>query len=162
LRACLQVFARASVDRHDVAATLASAGVALSPPSDDTPGLPRLVFFDGESMELSTFLESGRALGQERVLAIATNRSGLDGDTPWRLLAAGASDVVLWEPARTGKHIAARLERWAAVDQLVDAETGRGDLVGRSPVWRRALRRIVELAVFTDSSVLLTGESGTG
>lgn len=162
MRACLQVFARTPVDRQSVASALANAGVVLTPASEDAPKVPRLVFFDAPSVELTAFLETGSALGQERIVAVATSRSGLDGVTPWRLLAAGASDVVMWERPNTAEHIAARLVRWAAIDEMVDAETARGDLVGRSPAWRSALRRIVELAVFTDSSVLLTGESGTG
>jgi sigma54-dependent transcription regulator len=38
----------------------------------------------------------------------------------------------------------------------------QGSLVGRSPAWISVLRQIVEVASFTDASVLITGESGTG
>ncbi len=38
----------------------------------------------------------------------------------------------------------------------------QSSLVGTSPAWRSVLRRIVEVARFTDASVLLIGESGTG
>src|SRR5262249_51814424 len=35
-------------------------------------------------------------------------------------------------------------------------------LIGDSPAWRRLVRRIVEVARFTDAAVLITGETGTG
>jgi transcriptional regulator with GAF, ATPase, and Fis domain len=35
-------------------------------------------------------------------------------------------------------------------------------LVGRSSAWTRVVRQVVEIARFTDASVLVTGESGTG
>ena len=57
---------------------------------------------------------------------------------------------------------AARLTRWRQVDELVNSPLVRDNLVGRSPSWNRALRRVVEAARFSDASVLIMGESGTG
>jgi transcriptional regulator with GAF, ATPase, and Fis domain len=36
------------------------------------------------------------------------------------------------------------------------------NLAGQSPAWIRALRQVIEIARFTDASVLIMGESGTG
>jgi transcriptional regulator with GAF, ATPase, and Fis domain len=78
-------------------------------------------------------------------------------------LQAGATDVFAWdhshEPAR---EVAARFERWTQVDELVQSSSVRDNLVGQSPAWIRVSRQIVELARFTDASVLITGESGMG
>jgi transcriptional regulator with GAF, ATPase, and Fis domain len=81
----------------------------------------------------------------------------------WRLLARGASDVLLWRPTeQPGAAIALRLQRWDHIDDQVDAPSVRGQLIGRSPAWLAALRRVVEISSFTTSSLLLAGESGTG
>ena len=62
-------------------------------------------------------------------------------------------------PAR---EIAARFERWQKVDEVVASPVVGENLVGNNPGWISVLRQIVEVAIFTDASVLITGESGTG
>jgi transcriptional regulator with GAF, ATPase, and Fis domain len=54
------------------------------------------------------------------------------------------------------------LARWDVVDGIVRSALVRENLVGASQAWTLAVRRVVELAAFTDANVLLTGESGTG
>ncbi|MBZ4422187.1 sigma-54 dependent transcriptional regulator [Myxococcus sp. RHSTA-1-4] len=98
-----------------------------------------------------------------RVLAVATSGAALAEGACWRLLKAGASDVLVWDRARdVAAEIAARLERWAAVDHLIESRTVQARLVGRSPAWLSVLRQVIEVAAFTDASVLILGESGTG
>lgn len=98
-----------------------------------------------------------------RVLTVALTPSALNGNSSWSLLRAGASDVFTWnhspEPAQ---EIAARFERWREVDDIVQSALVRENLVGQSQAWIRVLRQVVEVARFTDASVLITGESGTG
>ena len=65
-------------------------------------------------------------------------------------------------PGIAAEKVAARLHRWATVDDLIAGEAVRGMMVGASPAWRRVLRQIVEVAAFTDAPVLITGETGTG
>jgi transcriptional regulator with GAF, ATPase, and Fis domain len=97
------------------------------------------------------------------ILAIPTANTAMDASLMWQLLHAGASDVLVWSSgADLGARIKARLERWRAVDDLVNSPTVQAKLVGTSPLWRRVLRQIVEVARFTAASVLLIGESGTG
>ncbi|HEV7713036.1 MAG TPA: sigma 54-interacting transcriptional regulator [Asanoa sp.] len=83
-------------------------------------------------------------------------------DAGWRLLDAGASDVLAWTGDEVAGAVALRLRRWQAVDELLDRPYVREFLVGDSPAWRSALREAVEAARFTRSAVLITGESGTG
>ena len=98
------------------------------------------------------------AAGCGRLLAITASevelRQGLT------LLEAGACDVIPWSAGASA--IAGRLARWVAIDELVTSAVVRGNLVGRGRAWRRVLERVVELARFTMSSLLLAGESGTG
>jgi len=58
--------------------------------------------------------------------------------------------------------VAARIERWQAVDAVVEAPVVRDNLIGRSPAWIAVLRYVVEVARFTNASVLVLGETGTG
>jgi transcriptional regulator with GAF, ATPase, and Fis domain len=99
----------------------------------------------------------------ERVLAIALPNAGIETAAIWELLSAGASDVFAWDHSpHPAREIAARFKRWRNVDEIVNSPLVKDNLAGQSPTWIRALRRIVEVANFTDSSVLIRGESGTG
>jgi transcriptional regulator with GAF, ATPase, and Fis domain len=78
------------------------------------------------------------------------------------VLAAGAADVVAWRDAGARAAVAARLARWRAIDALVDSSVVRDHLVGTGRAWRQLLQQVVEIARFTQGSILLAGESGTG
>jgi transcriptional regulator with GAF, ATPase, and Fis domain len=102
----------------------------------------------------------------------------------WAALAAGAADLLQWpagaapaSPAplactvATGTaalaqavaaQAAARLRRWQAVQRIMESSTVQASLVGDSPPWRALVRNVVEVAAFSQSSVLITGETGTG
>jgi transcriptional regulator with GAF, ATPase, and Fis domain len=122
-----------------------------------------VLWLEGDSPHIAELLRELSRDGLGRILVIASSRSVLKRVSPWRLLAAGASDVFAWDHVRSpAAEIRARLSRWAEVDGIVDSDLVRTNLVGRSPAWRDALRRLVEVARFTESSVLITGESGTG
>jgi transcriptional regulator with GAF, ATPase, and Fis domain len=79
------------------------------------------------------------------------------------VLDAGASDLLLWPtiPAHADD-VVCRLQRWQAVRELVDSALVRSAVAGQSGAWRTMLRGVVEAARFTQASVLITGETGTG
>jgi transcriptional regulator with GAF, ATPase, and Fis domain len=142
---------------------LARVGVTTYPLDPDAPAGPGVVVFDQPTPRLCEFLRDVSHNGLRCVLALATGRSTLNGGRPWQLLQAGATDVFAWDHSATPeREVAARLERWQTVDQVVNSPLVRDTCVGHSPVWVRLLRQIVEVAYFTDASVLITGESGTG
>jgi transcriptional regulator with GAF, ATPase, and Fis domain len=60
------------------------------------------------------------------------------------------------------EQVVARLRRWDTVQKLTESSTVRDCLVGNSAPWRALLRSVVEAATFTQSNVLITGETGTG
>jgi transcriptional regulator with GAF, ATPase, and Fis domain len=148
----------------EVAAGLAAAGLAVAPVAV-ARGLvagPGIVLFDQLTAEVAAAITSFSRRGQVRVLAMAAAPAALGAHDMWRLLERGAADVLVWDDRSAAGAAAARVRRWAEVDRLVDSPAVRDRLVGRSAAWRSVLRQIVEVARFTDASVLLTGESGTG
>ncbi|HEY0555673.1 MAG TPA: sigma-54 factor interaction domain-containing protein [Thermoanaerobaculia bacterium] len=145
-------------------AELARQGLECHPlPCSSEPSHgPGLLLFDAFTPDLADWIRERSRQGDERLLAIGP-REALSRGAGWRLLAAGAADVLPW-PDRPGvaETIAARFARWEEVDRLVGSAMVTKNLVGRSLAWRSALRQIVEVARFSASSVLLGGESGTG
>jgi transcriptional regulator with GAF, ATPase, and Fis domain len=142
---------------------LAGAGIHAHLLESGSPSGPGLVFFHEVTRSLLDFVVGVSRGGLNRVLGVATTGAALENGAAWELLRAGSSDVFAWNhaPDPIGE-IRARLERWKAVDRLVDSPLVRHNLVGRSPTWISVLRQVVEVASFTDSPVLITGASGTG
>ena len=140
---------------------LAAAGV--TPVSTEHPaGGPGVLLIDQVTTEVTAAVDALGRHGQRRVLVLTASRRALTDSDTWRLLEHGAADVLAWEGRETGADVAARLRRWAEVDQLLHAPAVRERLVGQSPAWLAALRQAVEVACFTVAPMLLTGESGTG
>jgi transcriptional regulator with GAF, ATPase, and Fis domain len=151
------------LSRHQVASTLAEEGIACEENGTaPDPGLS-LIVFSKESQELVRRVKDFSQNGSRRVLGIAASKRALAGSIPWKLLQAGASDVSAWEETlNPAAVIAARFHRWKEIENLVASPSVREHLAGRSRAWISVLRQVVEVARFTDSSVLLTGETGTG
>ena len=106
---------------------------------------------------------ANRDAEDQRVLALAATPSPPSAALLWSLLDAGASDA-LWWPADGSAlgPVLARLRRWQAIAQLQASSTVRRNLVGSNRAWRALVRDVVEVAAFTQSPVLITGETGTG
>ena len=122
-----------------------------------------IIVFDQLSDALLDLVRVSSCAGVGRVLLLAAQPRAIDRVEPWRLLRAGASDVIGWTDAdATSKQVSERLERWAAVDELVASPVVRNNLVGDTPAWSTIMRRAVEVARFTAASMLITGETGTG
>jgi len=149
-----------SSDRYR--AVLQAAGVGLDTVAPDVSPPYCIVFLDEPDDSIFRLIaENGRA-GKKQVLAVEVGRPLRAGEA-LRLLDAGARDVVVWtDDHESAARIRARLERWAAVDQLMSSDWVKGQVVGESQVWRSKLRELVEAARFTAAPVLLMGESGTG
>jgi transcriptional regulator with GAF, ATPase, and Fis domain len=143
--------------------TLRSEGVELHAGHAHHQIGPGIVFFDVITPELIEFLRVASDGGSERVLAVASHGNALGDHAAWALLEAGASDFIVWDHSPdTAMEIAARFERWAAVDRLLNSPVVETNLIGNGRTWRALLRQVVEIAHFTDAPVLILGESGTG
>ncbi len=128
---------------------------------EDRDGAAVLVFFRELGEDTLAAVSELSRFGLVRLVACAVGR--MPSQAPWRLLRAGASDVVEWaEDGSTAPQLRARIERWAAVDATLASPVVRKNLVGQSRAWVLALRDIVDLAKFSDAPALILGESGTG
>jgi hypothetical protein len=140
---------------------LVRQGVKTEPFHVDRPSRPGACIYGEITSELRDFIQAVSGGGRERVIAIAGLCPNGTGD--WVLLRAGASDVLVWsDPDQVARQIKARFERWFFVEQLMEEPTVSEFVVAKSPVWRTILRDIVEIARFSDATVLILGESGTG
>lgn len=114
-----------------VAALRSAGGIELHPRDQDSTG-PGIVFFDRITAALKDFLREASRAGAARVLAVASRGGTLRDASGWELLDAGASDVIAWDhSADVAAEIVATLDRWRAVDDLLDSSLVRGNLIGR-------------------------------
>jgi transcriptional regulator with GAF, ATPase, and Fis domain len=150
-------------DRDALARSLARQGVKAEALQRDTPQRLGVCIFGSATPELRSFLQIVSKGGHLRVIAVAASGASLNGPAHWDLLQAGASDVLVQsDPNRVARQIRARFERWLSVECLMEEPTISEFVVAKSPAWRIILRDIVEIARFSDASVLILGETGTG
>jgi transcriptional regulator with GAF, ATPase, and Fis domain len=150
-------------DKETFTKELTAQHINLAPPSEDTPDGAGICLFGQSTPELEAFIQRMSRAGRERIIAIAAGRLMQAGARSWDLLHAGASDVLVWSDAvRVARQVRARLERWLLIDRIIEDPDVAAFVVGKSTVWRAILRRVVEIARFSDAPALLLGESGTG
>ncbi|NHZ90361.1 AAA domain-containing protein [Massilia sp. CCM 8733] len=143
-----------------ITAALEQAGLQPDPGGARPSGFG-LALVDGVD---AAVLERVRSLAAgASVLAIAVGAHPPATADMWALLEAGAFDVLNWtDGAGDAARIQARLERRDALQRLADSPDVRSTLVGASQAWRALVHSVVEVAAFTESPVLITGETGTG
>jgi transcriptional regulator with GAF, ATPase, and Fis domain len=99
----------------------------------------------------------------ERIVVLITEAASLVNGNPWQILQAGASDILVWDHiSDLAPVMTAKFQRWQEIDDLVNSALVRNSLVGHSRAWKSVLRRLIEVARFTDDPVVLIGETGTG
>lgn len=144
--------------------SLTQAGIQTQTLNLETPRGIGVLFFEEITQELCDLLRKASHRGQERILAVAISPAAIANGHVWHLLRAGAADVFCWQhsPESLARIVAARLTRWLTVDQILESPLVQENLIGQSPAWRSMLRQLIEVAHFTDASVLIIGETGTG
>ena len=142
-----------------IRADLAAGGVQIE---TDMPGPYGIVCFEQPDAQVFATLHEARQDPRRRVLAVGASAPGLETGMMWRLLHAGASDVLLWGSGGEAAQVAAKFQRWFEVDELAEQAISQESLIGDSPAWHSVIRKVIEAARFSTIPVLLTGESGTG
>jgi len=142
---------------------LARHGIEPAPLNQDRPSGPGVCIFNEITGEFRDFLQFVSCFGRERIIAIASLKALRDGEGGWDLLQAGASDVLVWSDLdHVVRQVKARFERWVSIEQLLEGASVSDVVIAESPAWLATLRSIVEIARFSDTSVLVLGETGTG
>jgi len=101
--------------------------------------------------------------GRRHAVVICADQKASDAASAWRILQAGADDILYGEDmSELASAISARIIRWQSIDALLNSPLVQKNLVGGSQVWLALLRRVVEVAYFTQDTVLIIGETGTG
>src|SRR5690606_14848217 len=109
------------------------------------PDAIQALLFEELSSEVLAQLKSVSRGGRERVVAIWTCNTAAAGHLPWKLLRAGASDVLVWaDGSCILDQLTARVRRWHHVDSVVRSELVRRNAIGTSAAWVACLRRVVE------------------
>ncbi|MBX3747229.1 MAG: sigma-54-dependent Fis family transcriptional regulator [Verrucomicrobiae bacterium] len=146
----------------EIESELRRCGIGIASPEASEANAVVVVFEDGDD-EVVRRVHELAARHPCLMLAVATVRDGLHQGTVWRLIQAGAADVLVWsEHPALAEALAERIQRSREVDALCQSPTVRDSLVGESPSWRRLMHQVVEAARFTGSSLLIAGETGTG
>lgn len=142
--------------------TLTKQGLMPSAGSGDNAIGFGIVFFDTVDDGLLELTATRIKSESARLLGVST-ASAPNSDESWALLDSGFSDLITWhDEADSALNLAARLERWDAVERLLESNLIEDNLIGSGTVWKNLLRRVIEVAHFTDASILILGPSGTG
>lgn len=152
-----------SLRLEKVATELSEFNVGISDFNCNGPRDTGIIIAEFITPEICAFISAVSGNGKHRILVLLSEESDLSKVNVWQALEAGASDVLVWKELNDpGGVIAAKLKRWRDVDELAGSSLVRENLVGDSQPWKLIISRIVEVARFTDSPVLLMGETGTG
>jgi len=157
--ACARV---ATETADEVRTALAVAGLEVAAHNSWPPPGKGVLLFNRVDDDLWRLIHAFHLAEDRCLVALGTGPVQAPEFSPWPLLEAGASDVLFWNGTESAHEIAARLRRWEAVSERVNSPLVRDNMIGRSAVWFRMLRHLVEAAVFSREPILLTGESGTG
>lgn len=146
---------------HEMTDCLIRQGIEVQDQDDYLSNHPGVIFSNQVTPALCEQLRELSRNGQIRILVCCDG--AIPSNAVWQLLEAGAADVLAnaeWSPLIY--EIISRLQRWEAVDRMVHSPEVQHVLVGESQALKAILRQVVEVAHFTDASVLILGESGTG
>jgi transcriptional regulator with GAF, ATPase, and Fis domain len=142
--------------------SLSLAGLELTSFENSVAEAHGIIVFGDTDHGLVAFTQSFRSRAVSRVLALAVSKSVLGSGDVWRLLHAGAADVMEWSEEAVAHQIFAKVERYHLLEKVTVEALANEPIVGESQAWRELVRRVVEAGRFSSAPVLLTGESGTG
>ena len=110
-----------------------------------------------------SFIKDAIQHGQDRIIVVSFIPELLRSDVVWKFLKAGAMEVLDFENTfKIHELILEKYNRCQTVDSLLKCDYVKKNLIGKSLIWKKTLREMIEIATFTNSSVLILGESGTG
>lgn len=151
------------VSLKNIEKLLVSSGIEVHNSTDCMSENYILVLLDKYLPEVDQYIRKINQSGSSRILAICFGDLENNSEFIWSIIQAGASDILFWNQHKNPIESAVLyFQRWKQVDQLMNLPVVRNSVVGNCILWKRIIRQIIEIAHFTNDSILLTGESGTG
>ena len=81
----------------------------------------------------------------------------------WTLLKKGIYDILIWEGIDgLIRRLQNQESRWQKVQDILDSDLVKNNLVGNSLCWKRFLGETIQASLFSKLNIMLHGESGTG
>lgn len=96
------------------------------------------------------------------ILLIHSGKQPVTNIEYWKLLDIGVRDVFQFQGDITLNYLTEKLHRWQYIEDILESELVSSNIIGRSQAWRNTLRCLVEAACYSQSPILLLGDSGTG
>lgn len=134
-------------------------------PGNDSNSKPGIILFSSATQidQLVNCIINKKNSNAPQILAIAINCKSIDKALYWKLLQSGATDILCWDSLPFATEIISnRLNRCLSIERILNSSKIKQTIVGASEKLVRVLREVIEVALFSNSSVLVTGESGTG
>jgi transcriptional regulator with GAF, ATPase, and Fis domain len=156
-------YGETSVRKKDsIRKALQNHGLKPSKGGEKESSIFGLVFFDTVDNQLSEAKTELFGTAPTLILGVSTE-SIPNTEKAWNLLNSGFSDIIAWrEEEKIARDITARLKRWEKVEQLLESKLIVNNLIGTGDTWKKILRHVIEVSHFSDASVLILGQSGTG
>jgi transcriptional regulator with GAF, ATPase, and Fis domain len=97
------------------------------------------------------------------VLALDMNETKLPFYKVWDWLRLGIKEIYsIADVHRLANTLSKRLQRWMFIEEVLESDGVKKVAIGNSRKWIELLQQIIEIACFSQSSLVLLGESGTG
>ena len=86
-----------------------------------------------------------------------------DKKNAWELIETGIRDIYFYrDESDYVNYVESLIRRKLEVAEILESPMVKKNLVGESRIWKQFLSQIIEVGIFSQSSFLLIGDSGTG
>lgn len=143
---------------------LEQKGVGVHECTEEFPDQPTLLFFLEVNEQLLEHVREISQTGRQHTIGIACSTDVLKIEDNWLLLRAGISDILECDNSESEliEQIIERVNRWDAIETILQSDLVCQNLIGNSHAWHSTLRKIIEVSYFSTTPILLMGETGSG
>jgi len=102
-------------------------------------------------------------LNGKHFIVVVKNEPRKTSEVYWPILEAGLHDIFEWTNEEDLiNYIKSVAERNEKIEEILDSPLIKKNLIGESRTWKNFLREVIEVAIYSNTFVLMIGESGTG
>lgn len=131
---------------------------------DNTECILGIVLLDQDCLDESALSSLQSCLKKNKhIIAIDGTKPFLPLFKAWELLKMGIDDILhLKYQEQLADLIWRRIVRWTIIENVLESDRVKNNLIGSCEKWKQKLRQIIEVACFSRAPILILGESGTG